>query len=185
MRLDLDANEEHLLLVAPTVTLKSSYLGMLAELAAEGGTRAEQRARTLEAAQRDFEGYVQQMKDASEGRNLRPGLVPQTTFWLVRDGIAVVGETGLRHRLTPQLEREGGHIGYFIRPSERRKGYGTAALALTLQEARKLGIEKVLVTCDPDNIASARVIEKNGGKLDPRPMPDGPAKLRYWIDLDR
>ena len=63
------------------------------------------------------------------------------------------------------LEREGGHVGYDIRPSERNRGYGTEILRLTLEEARVRNIVPILVTCDDDNIASIRVIEKNGGRL--------------------
>ncbi|MHB8934154.1 MAG: GNAT family N-acetyltransferase, partial [Bellilinea sp.] len=91
----------------------------------------------------------------------------------------------LRHRLTPLLEEEGGHIGYDIRPSERGKGYATLLLALTLEKARESGMAGVLVTCDEDNIASARVIEKNKGQLlnTVVSQTSGKQVRRYWIDL--
>ena len=97
----------------------------------------------------------------------------------------VLGTSRLRHHLNERLRLMGGHIGYGIRPSEQRKGYGTQILALTLVEARKLGIKRVLVTCDVDNIASVRVIEKNGGFLAERVTPanyDREIAL-YWIEL--
>jgi len=91
----------------------------------------------------------------------------------------------LRHALTPHLAQIGGHIGYNVRPSQRRQGYGTALLAYTLEQARQFGLTGVLITCDTDNIGSARIIEKNGGQLINQTMVDGYAKLisRYWIDL--
>jgi predicted acetyltransferase len=103
----------------------------------------------------------------------------------MQDETIILGESRLRHWLTPNLEIEGGHIGYAIRPSMRRKGFGTKILALTLQKAVTFGLEKVLVTCDTHNIGSARIIEKNGGILagyatSPR---SGVQISQYWITL--
>ena len=108
-----------------------------------------------------------------------------TLFWLVRGGTAIVGTSQLRHTLTPDLEHEGGHIGYNIRPSQRRKGYGTRLLGLLLGKARGLGLQRVLLTCDTDNVASARIIEKNGGRLDSDGISGKSGKpiSRYWIEL--
>ena len=87
----------------------------------------------------------------------------------------------------PHLEKEGGHIGYDIRPSERRKGYGTVLLALTLKKAQELGLHEVLVTCDSDNVDSVRIIEKNGGELIGRAVSEHTGKEvnRYRIVFDR
>lgn len=74
----------------------------------------------------------------------------------------------MRHRLTEALRRYAGHIGYGVRASEQGKGYGTLMLKLALERARELGIKQVLITCDDDNMASARVIEKNGLALQDR-----------------
>jgi len=111
----------------------------------------------------DFAARVKRLLEQEQGIGLEPGHVPQATFWLVRDG----------------------HIGYMIHPSERRKGYGTRILALALDEARRLGLERVLITCSPDNIGSARIIEKNGGIKDTDGVdPEtGHATSRYWIEL--
>ena len=108
-----------------------------------------------------------------------------TTYWLVKDNEIVLGESRLRHRLTPALENEGGHIGYAIRPRQRRKGYGTCILRLTLEKARDMGLDRVLVTCDTDNLASARIIEKNGGALAGYGISpqSGIQVSQYWIDL--
>jgi predicted acetyltransferase len=85
----------------------------------------------------------------------------------------------------PALEHHGGHVGYAIRPSERLKGYGTRLLALTLDKAREMGLGRVLVTCDTDNFASVRVIEKNGGVLENQVISNRSGKMisRYWIAL--
>jgi predicted acetyltransferase len=87
--------------------------------------------------------------------------------------------------LNPDLEIEGGHIGYAIRPSLRKMGYGTLILTLTLEKARALGLRGVLVTCDTENLGSARIIEKNGGVLESVAIsPDSNKKIsRYWIEI--
>lgn len=111
--------------------------------------------------------------------------MPESTHWLVRDGTTFVGFSRLRHRLAPALEHHGGHVGYAIRPSERGKGYGTRILALTLNKAREMGLDRVLVTCDTDNLASVRVIEANGGVLQNQSVSNRSGKMisRYWISL--
>ncbi len=98
-------------------------------------------------------------------------------------GPVIVGRVSIRHRLTPLLLEIGGHVGYAVRPAFRRRGHGTAMLARSVQHLATLGVHEVLVTCDDDNIASARVIEGCGGVLeDVRHVADGvPDKLRYWI----
>ncbi|HMB08301.1 MAG TPA: GNAT family N-acetyltransferase, partial [Isosphaeraceae bacterium] len=75
------------------------------------------------------------------------------------------GVSNLRHALTDKLRREGGHVGYGVRPSRRGQGLATAMLALTLEKARALGIDRVLITCGKENVSSAKVIRKNGGRL--------------------
>ncbi len=77
----------------------------------------------------------------------------------------------------------GGHIGDGIRPSERRKGYATAMIALALEECKKLGIERVLMCCDKDNIGLAKSIIRNGGFLENEVEVDGHLEQRYWIQL--
>ncbi|HET6317136.1 MAG TPA: GNAT family N-acetyltransferase, partial [Chloroflexota bacterium] len=87
--------------------------------------------------------------------------------------------------LTRALEAEGGNVGYIIRPSQRRKGYGTLILALTLSEARRRGMSRVCVTIDADNLPSARVIEKNAGGLSGQSVSQDSGKLvsQYWIEF--
>ncbi len=135
-------------------------------------------------ARRDFASFVWLLNKGATSKTLRQGRVPQTHFWLL-DSERFLGGSRLRHHLTELLEQEGGHIGYDIRPSSRGRGYGTEILRMTLVEARTIGLERVLVTCDSDNVASARVIEKNDGRLeDQRPSAhSGKLVSRYWIDL--
>ena len=134
----------------------------------------------------DFAAYVGSLAAVRDPANLPPNRVPTSTFWLVANGRRVVGSSRLRHWLVPHLEKEGGHIGYDIRPSERHKGYGTALLALTLVEAQRLGLREVVVTCDTDNVASARIIEKNGGQYEGYAISDltGKRVSRYRIGLE-
>ena len=107
--------------------------------------------------------------------------VPSSYFWIT-DGDGgpddeVVGFLNLRHVLNDFLLEEGGHIGYSIRPAARRRGHASAALALAVAAAARLGIDRVLVTCEEDNDASRRTIEANGGVLED--VRNG--KRRYWI----
>ncbi|HBD06230.1 MAG TPA: GNAT family N-acetyltransferase [Firmicutes bacterium] len=96
-------------------------------------------------------------------RNLKPKRVGSDYFWLVdEDRNYFIGEICIRHRLTEDLKRYGGHIGYGIRYYEWNKGYGTLMLSLALEMAKKLRITKVLITCDDDNYGSAKVMENNG-----------------------
>ncbi|MGH3349168.1 MAG: GNAT family N-acetyltransferase [Nocardioides sp.] len=113
------------------------------------------------------------------------GRVHASAFWITSDD-EVVGFIQLRHELNDFLENVGGHIGYSVRPSARRQGHARRALGLLLGEARVLGLERVLITCDDDNAASARTIESQGGEL--QDVFDGSAygcglKRRYWIKL--
>ncbi|MBN2296461.1 MAG: GNAT family N-acetyltransferase [Pirellulales bacterium] len=109
---------------------------------------------------------VQRLRDWSRGIDLPEGFVPSNTYWLVRDNSTILGTLSLRHRLNENLRKIGGHIGYAIRPSQRNKGYATRMLEMALPKARELGLSRVLVTCNTENRASARVIEKNGGVLE-------------------
>lgn len=132
----------------------------------------------------DFAAFVAQLHREACGKGLEDWMVPQNTLWAVRGG-RMVGVLKLRHRLTPMLENRGGHIGYFVRPSARGQGVATRMLALALGRARALGLARVLLTCDIDNHASARVMVNNGGvRTTDGTHPDtGLPLARYWIDL--
>lgn len=110
--------------------------------------------------------------------------VPDSTFFCLDAARnRMVGAVNIRHFLNERLLKNGGHIGDGVRPSERGRGIGTKMIGLALDECRKLGIEKVLMVCDKDNIASARTIRKNGGVLENEITVDGIIEQRYWITL--
>ena len=128
----------------------------------------------------DFDYYLANLEIKKE----QDGRVPDSTFFcLDTDRNIFVGAINIRHYLNEELLYTGGHIGDGIRPGERRKGYATAMIGLGLEECRKLGITKVLMTCDKDNIGSARSIMNNGGVLENEVMEDGVLEQRYWITL--
>jgi predicted acetyltransferase len=124
-----------------------------------------------------FEAFCAAVRAQALESTPRPaGWVPATELWWVEDD-EFLGRVGIRHRLTPALLEVGGHIGYDVRPSARRRGHATEMLRQALLIARGLGIERALVTCDVDNIGSKTVIERNGGVLE----DEREGKLRYWI----
>jgi len=127
--------------------------------------------------------YLRMVRGWRAGVNLPDGWVPNT--FLVADVAGqVVGRTSIRHQLTAFLAREGGHVGYSVLPAHRRRGYATEILRQSLIIARSVGVDRILITCDDDNIGSIRVIQSSGGKLD-SVLPRGagePGVRRYWID---
>lgn len=180
-------NCDRVRLVQPSIAFEAEYLSMAAEFwAKESWVAGEKRFQNdRDLIENNFPAYIRRLDEAARDIGLQPGFVPCTTFWLIANDGQILGESRLRHWLTNSLEYEGGHIGYVIRPSDRRKGYGTRILALTLEKARDLGLNRVLLTCDTDNIGSARIIEKNGGKLASQGISPSYGKpiSRYWITL--
>lgn len=131
-----------------------------------------------------YGGWLSALRDNEFPDTVRPGLVDATTFLAVRgsDG-HLVGMIDIRHRLNAYLEQFGGHIGYSVQPSERRKGYASEMLRLALEWCHDYGMERVLVTCDSENTASERTILSNGGVLENK-VPEGEGQTcRYWISL--
>ena len=128
----------------------------------------------------DFDYYLKNLETTEE----KDGRVPDSVFFCLDvDWNIFVGAVNIRHYLTDALLYAGGHIGDGVRPSERRKGYATAMIALALDECRKLGLDRVLMTCDKTNVGSAKSIIKNGGVLENEVLDDGVLEQRYWIDL--
>ena len=130
-----------------------------------------------------FRRYLEVLAERERGENLPADHVP-STFLFAFAGTTIVGRVSIRHSLNPFLERFGGHIGYAVVPEYRRQGYATAILRQSLQIARQtLGLTRVLVTCDDDNVGSIKAIEKNGGVLESVVTGPGQAKpkRRYWI----
>jgi predicted acetyltransferase len=129
----------------------------------------------------EFADYVKGLLEQRWEQTPRPaGFVPMTTLWWIERTecrTEFLARLAIRHRLTPTLMQVGGHIGYDVRPSARRQGHAGAMLEAALPIARELGIDRALITCDEDNVASRKVIEKNGGRQI-APYKD---KLRFWV----
>jgi predicted acetyltransferase len=170
-------------LIDPTPELEAAYRQMMADFAAAGEPR---RAHDLDEFGDNFAAFVASRRAMATQTDLPPNLVNQSTYWLVR-GKCILGTCHFRPRLNAKLEHEGGHVGYAIRPTERRQGYATRLLALALDKARERGLRRVLLTCDKDNVPSARVIVKNGGRLEDERISKESGKTiqRYWIELSR
>lgn len=169
-------------LVQPTVALILSHETFLEEF-----VRLEEEVVPWIVAEPydDFADYVSMLRDAARGVSIPPNFVAHSTFWLIDGRSEIVAISNLRHALTEELFDYGGHIGYGVRPSARRNGYGNEILRLTLIEAKDHGIERARLTCSTNNVASASTIVGNGGRLDEEEfMPEHNEQIsRYWIDL--
>jgi predicted acetyltransferase len=166
----------------PSPRFGESYIALVEEFRERGEPYVPF---TLKYSTDDFGAFLARLKACSEGAEIANGFVAHTTYWLVGDDQHVIGVSNLRHDLTDSLRREGGHIGYGIRPTMRRRGYATRILAETLLKAKALGIARALVTCDKGNVGSARTILKNGGVFHSEERLPGheDIKQRYWISL--
>lgn len=168
-------------LVTPSLQYEQTYREALAEFQSEYRTAG--RHLDLDGAE-SFDEFISRLRGYKEGQNLPNGFVRETVFWFIDEG-EFIGRVSIRHELTEHLREIGGHIGYEIRPSKRRQGYGTLILSLALNEARSLGLKRALITCDETNVGSRKIIEANGGVLeDSAPQGNGkPHKLRFWVEL--
>ncbi|GAB6596847.1 GNAT family N-acetyltransferase [Bacillus cereus] len=168
-------------LLTPTIDLQEEYLDFYNEWKDSGETMIPW---VITKDPSNFPAMVQELLDAHNGINLPDSWVPDSTYWLVTDHNRIVGVVNIRHSLTEHLFNAGGHIGYGIRPSERRKGYATKLLALSLEKAKQLNITKALIVCDEVNTASEKTILHNGGVRDDDFIEeDGNVVRRFWIEL--
>lgn len=127
----------------------------------------------------DYTIYV----DSLEVKENKTNLVPDSTFFCLDEERNIfVGAVNIRHFLNDNLLKNGGHIGDGVRPSERRKGIATKMIGLALEECKKLEINKVLMVCDKNNVASAKSILNNRGILENEIEVDGIIEQRYWIN---
>lgn len=173
-------------LIAPTVHLRASWLASRHEWGlgvhqSNAGLTADDDVETYAG----FCDWVERLR-----READPAVPPKedrvhATNWWVVENDEYLGAIQLRHYLSDFLLDAGGHIGYGIRPSARRRGYATWAVGAVLSEARALGLTRVLITCDEDNAGSACVIERNGGVSEDVRVTSVGRKRRYWITLLR
>ncbi len=177
------ADQPDLILMAPCMEYAQAFIEMVEEFCALGSRYSQ---RELNEMRSDFPGYLRRLDQLARGINLRPDRVRQSEFWLVNPAAqTVLGAIRLRHGLTPRLEQIDGQIGYNVRPSARNRGYATRMLAMLLERIKADGWKRVIITCNADNIASARVIEHNGGQLENQVIEPETGRLisRDWITL--
>lgn len=168
-------------LVLPHKRYKTSYLEALQEFQEEQLSHYQHQS--LSQLKRDFSSLLRELQQ-QHWRMPDSSRVPRIEYWLVHED-EYLGRLVIRYFLTPQLREKGGHVTYDVRPSRRRQGHGTLLLQLGLHKAQEMGFSEVLLTCNETNIASRRVIEKNGGRLADirRLSPEESRKLYYWITL--
>ena len=173
--------EERLELLPPDESWMAAVWDYKAEFEAAG----DELAGTADlGAATDFSRWLADLRADVSPNTVRPGRVPADTFLAVRQfDRRLVGMINIRHTLNDYLFQFGGHIGYSVRPGERRKGYAKEMLRLALNKCKGLKLDRVLVTCNSENEASARTIQANGGVLENR-VPEGKGFTdRYWIEV--
>ena len=175
--------EEKLLLLRPTAEYIPQYEAYRLEFLDFGGSMdGAGSLRRLESGR----AWLDEVERFSRPETVPEGKVVSTQFILVREADdRLLGMLQLRHDLNDYLRRIAGHIGYSVRPSERRRGYAKRMLAMALDEARKLGLERVMISCSVENEASRRTILSNGGVFESTVLDetDGELLERYWIEL--
>lgn len=170
-------------LIAPDERVKNSFLEAMAEFEVERGTDSATDSWIGRWSPRwsDDATFALFLADLQEQRleeAARPvNYVPTSTYWWVDDDGTYLGRVSIRHRLNDHLLEVGGHIGYDVRPSARRRGHAGRMLVAALAKADALGIDPVLITCDTDNVGSIKVIEAAGGVLE----DVRGTKRRYWV----
>ena len=186
-------------LTTPSEHYKESFLQGAAEFHAEkrfDSTYAVYLGYNLKSLEKRFNSFVRGLTNLAQRSTSAVHRYVDRVLWLI-DREEYIGQASIRPELcTNYLITYGGHIGYSIRPSKRRQGYGKKILALCLEESKAMGLRKVLVTCNSDNIGSKEIIESNGGQFEKALKMDSTAfraegncqngqiyKLRYWIDL--
>lgn len=172
----------HLFLTEPTKVIEAAAMAYRESFIKHGETHINGSGGFIH-----FDNYDEWLKRiaATSKRETSFFNVPATTFFTIRktDG-KIVGSIQLRHELTEDLRKIGGHIGYGICPDERRKGYGREQLALVLEKAKLMCISRVMITCDKENIASEKVALQNGGILECERFDEKEGYIKiYWIEL--
>ncbi len=174
----------HIILEKPTIERKSDAIEFINEFIQHNsninGTGA------LDSNVNNYECWLASLDDKEKGIRTDGLYGSDTTYFAVRTcDNRIVGMVNIRHELNDYLFNYGGHIGNCVRPSERKKGYGTEILYLGAIKCLELGINKILVTVNVENTGSIKVIENNLGILDNCVEKDGDKIFRYWIDAEK
>lgn len=164
----------------PTVEMEAQYHDFALEWAQSGEEITPYSARLLGM---HYPTWLSETAKIEDPATCPAHLVPAFTYFLIAEDGKILGAINIRTHLNDYLSRIGGHIGYGVRPAERQKGYASLMLSLALPIAKQLGMNKVLITCDRHNIASAKTILKNGGILENEVQEDGEVTQRYWITI--
>ena len=166
-------------LVFPTIGMKEDVMAYRQEFLDAGAERIEGSGGLSKVT--DYEGWIAEKVRAQSVAE--DGWVRHTTYFAVVGG-EIVGNVNIRHELNEELRFDGGHVGYAVRPTKRRRGYATQMLGLALEKCRELGIDRALVTCVKENVGSAKTILNNGGVLDSEFVDaDGVVSQRYWVEV--
>jgi len=171
-------------LVKPDVEYKSQIAEVIEEVKNDSSPFGSGKW-YLDIDMNSFEDFIEKKLGEETGENLPSGYVPATTFWAINEENKYIGRISIRHRLTENLTISGGNIGYDIRPRERRKGYASEMLKLCLIEAKKLGLQKVLLTTYDYHIASRKVMESAGAVFQDAIPYEDKTNVRYWINLEK
>jgi len=131
-----------------------------------------------------FSEMMNKWREAETDLPVSKGFVPATLYFLIDNSGRILGGIHFRHYLNERLRQNGGHIGYGVRKSERRKGYAHKMLKLLLEEIKKSDIDKVMITCDDDNVGSAKTIESCNGILQDKVVFENELTRRYWIKIE-
>lgn len=178
----MDSTQDSIILVQPRASDKQAVLDFRDEF-----LRNKERpygTAEIENAE-SFESWLQASIDGQRQESAPKGRVPATQYLAIRiSDHKLVGMLQIRHSLNDHLRLHGGHIGYCVRKSERRKGYATQMLKQAVSICKDRGIHDIMLTCDPENTASAKVIKASGGTYKKQVVLDDRSKLdHYWIKL--
>ena len=161
---------------APDPLLEREFMAMVDEFRAAGEHRFVDEDVLM---QHGFAAYLDWLARGARGE--LAGMAPWQALWAVDEGGRLLGVASLRHPLTPWMTEFGGHVGYRVRPAERRRGIGTRVLALALARAAALGVSEAIVVCEPDNAGSIGVLRANGAVFDREVVADGLRLNRYRV----
>ncbi|MEM7594905.1 MAG: GNAT family N-acetyltransferase [Cyanobacteria bacterium P01_A01_bin.83] len=164
-------------LTDPTPARKQEFLDMIQEFIDANETHFIYEEVLMNEG---FESYLAWLQRGREGQI--EGFCPWSAFWAIdRQTNRLLGVCSVRHKLSSWMTEYGGHIGYRVRPSERRKGYGTSILDLAIQQAKQFTPDQILVVCESDNLGSIGVIKNNGGVFNRQVSNKGTILNRYWL----